>query len=155
MACANAQRLQFEKGGTSCAHFADMTILANEYMSATTHSIGADQMLSVAHAMMRKHHIRHLPVLTGGKLVGVLSDRDLRFVEALRDVDPNRVRIDDAMATDVYCIEPSTPLLEVATHMAELKCGSAVVMHSGKVVGIVTTTDLCRALADVLKKPVA
>ena len=127
-----------------------MNTTVQSYMSETIHSIGGEQMLSVAHEMMRKHGIRHLPVLHGGKLVGLVSERDLRFVEALRDVNTDSIRVDDAMATNVYCVSPDMPLAQVASHMAKFKCGSAVVMQSEKVVGILTTVDLCRALADVL-----
>lgn len=126
-------------------------ISIRDYMSTIPHSIGADQPLSVAHAMMRKHQIRHLPVLDGGKLVGIVSDRDLRFIETLKDVDPEAVHVDEAMSTDVYRVEPSMPLARVAAEMADRKLGSAVVIDNGHVLGIVTTTDLCRALAEVLR----
>jgi acetoin utilization protein AcuB len=109
-------------------------------------------MLSVAHAMMRRHSIRHLPVLKGGKLVGLVSDRDLRFIETLKDVDPEKVSVEEAMATDIYAIDPSDPLAKAASEMAERKLGSAVVMQQGKIVGILTTTDICRALADLLRR---
>ena len=56
-------------------------------MTTTPHSIGGEQTLETASRMMREHHIRHLPVLHGGKLLGVLTDRDLKFIEAFRDVD--------------------------------------------------------------------
>ena len=126
-------------------------VAVREYMSALPHSIGSDQTLGVAHAMMRKHSIRHLPVLAGGKLLGLVSDRDLRFIETFKDVDQNQVRVDEAMSVDVYQIEPRTPLARVASEMAERKLGSAVVMEGPKVVGILTTTDICRALADALR----
>ena len=127
-------------------------IPVRDYMSTIPHSIGSEQMLSVAHEMMRRHSIRHLPVLQGGKLVGLVSDRDLRFIETLKDVDPERVRVEEAMATDIYAIDPTEMLAKVAAEMAERKLGSAVVMQQGKVIGILTTTDICRALADVLRR---
>lgn len=124
--------------------------LVKDYMSAAAHSVGADQTLAVAHSMMRKYGIRHLPVLSGGRIVGVLSDRDLRFIEAFEDVDPERVKVDQAMSMDVYAVEPETPLREVAAKMAAEKFGSAVVLRGREVAGVVTTTDLCRALAEAL-----
>ncbi len=59
-----------------------------KYMSTDVQTIGDEQPMSVAHQMMRDRGIRHLPVLHQGKLVGVVTDRDLRLVETLRDVDP-------------------------------------------------------------------
>ena len=121
-----------------------------KYMSTSPHSIGADQPLSRAHALMREHGIRHLPVLTGGKLVGMLTQRDLHLVESLKNVDPEEVLVEDAMSTTVYAVSPEAPLDEVVSTMAEHKYGSAVVMHNAIVVGILTTVDVCKALAELL-----
>lgn len=122
----------------------------DKYMTVTPHSVGIDQPLAKAHELMREHHIRHLPVLSGGRLVGVLTDRDLRLVESLRDVDPRQVKVDDAMSTSVYAVAPDTPLDEVVRTMGENKYGSCVIMQNQKVVGIFTTVDLCRAFAELL-----
>ena len=122
----------------------------HEYMTPTPLTIGADQMLSQAHLMMREHGIRHLPVLVGGKLEGIVSDRDLALVEALRDVDPAMVTVEEAMSPIVYAVAPETPLDEIAAHMAEHKLGSAIVLRGGKVVGVFTAVDGLRALAEVL-----
>ncbi|MBK6530186.1 MAG: CBS domain-containing protein [Deltaproteobacteria bacterium] len=119
-------------------------------MTTTPHSIGADQTLAHAHAVMREFRIRHLPVLVGGKLVGMVTDRDLRFIETLRDVDPSKVPVEDAMVTDVYSVDPETPVDEVVREMAQHKYGSVVVMQNQKVVGIFTTVDVCTAFADML-----
>jgi acetoin utilization protein AcuB len=124
-----------------------------KYMTKSPHTIGIDQPLSQAHVMMHKHLIRHLPVLSGGKLVGVLTDRDLHLVETLKDVDPEVVAVEDAMSTSVYSIPPDTPLDEVATEMAEHKYGCAVVMDDHHhVAGVLTTVDIARALAEVLRQ---
>jgi acetoin utilization protein AcuB len=121
-----------------------------QYMTPSPHSIGAEQTLERAHVMMREHVIRHLPVLHGGRLVGMLTDRDVHLLETLKDVDPHLVTVSDAMSTSVYAVAPDTPLRDVALEMAKHKYGSAVVMHGHKVVGIFTTVDACQALADQL-----
>jgi acetoin utilization protein AcuB len=121
-----------------------------KYMTTQPHSIGEDQTMTTAHQMMREHRFRHLPVLKGGKLVGVLSDRDLHLVETLRDVDPNQVRVEDAMTASPYAVSPDSPLDEVVATMAQHKYGCAVVMQNGKLVGIFTTVDACRAFAEML-----
>jgi acetoin utilization protein AcuB len=120
------------------------------YMKTSPHSIGRDQPLARAHAMMREHHIRHLPVLEGGVLVGMLSDRDLHLIETFKGVDPNVATVEDAMSTEVYSVSPSAPLDEVASNMAEHKYGSAVVIQNNHVVGIFTTVDACSALNTLL-----
>ncbi|NOU29487.1 MAG: CBS domain-containing protein [Polyangiaceae bacterium] len=119
-------------------------------MTKSPYSIGTHDPLSKAHSLMHEHGIRHLPVLHGAELVGVVSDRDLHLVESLTEVDPSKVTVEEAMTTIVYAVAPSTPLDEVVGTMATKKCGSAVVMEAGKVVGIFTTIDLCKAFAEHL-----
>lgn len=127
-----------------------MTWLVLERMTAGAHSIAAHQPLSAAHELMRQHDIRHLPVLRGGKLVGLVSQRDLHLVETLRDVDPKAVPVDEAMTHDVFTTSPHAPLGHVAREMAQRKLGSAVVVDGGRVVGVLTTVDALHALADLL-----
>jgi acetoin utilization protein AcuB len=117
-----------------------------KYMSPAPQSIGRDQPLRVAHKMMREHHVRHLPVLDAGVLVGIVSDRDLYFVETLRDVDPNDVKVEDAMTPEPDFVAIDTPLRDVAAKMAQTKHGSVIVLDRDRVVGIFTTVDALRAL---------
>lgn len=100
--------------------------------------------------MMREYNIRHLPVLDGGRLAGIITARDIALVETLRDVNPDEVTVEDAMSEDVYTVSPDAPLDEVVGEMASRKYGSAVVMHNQKVVGIYTTVDVCSTLSDLL-----
>lgn len=100
--------------------------------------------------MMREHRIRHLPVLHGGRLVGIITDRDLGLVESLKDVDPAKVTVEEGMSSVVYAVAPTTPLADVVRAMADHKYGSVVVMVKEKVVGIFTTVDLCRVLLHFL-----
>jgi len=120
------------------------------YMTTSPHTIGRDQKLSQAHRVMREHHIRHLPVLDGGALVGVLSDRDLHLIETLRDVDPEKITIEEAMTPTVYSVSPDAPLDEVAKEMAEHKYGCAIVLDHNNVVGVFTTIDGMSALHELL-----
>lgn len=106
--------------------------------------------MSVAHRMMREYHIRHLPVLRGSKIVGIVSDRDLNMVESLKDVDPRTVLVSEAMSQDPYLVSPDAALDEVVSNMAKSKLGSAVITQHNKVVGIFTTVDACRAFSDLL-----
>jgi acetoin utilization protein AcuB len=122
-----------------------------QFMTRSPHTIGLDQTLIRAHGMMREHKVRHLPVLDGGKLVGLVSQRDLEFIESLKDVDPYEVEVSEAMTQDAYTVSPSDDLREVATKMAHHKYGSVVVMKGDDVVGVFTTVDALRALAEVLQ----
>jgi acetoin utilization protein AcuB len=100
---------------------------------------------------MHRYDIRHLPVLEGGRIAGLLSQRDVLFVETLRNVDPAKVAVEEAMTTDVYAVSPRTPLVEVVADMAEHKYGCVVVVEGAQVAGIFTTVDALRALVSVLR----
>jgi acetoin utilization protein AcuB len=127
------------------------TPLLQDFMTTSPHIIGRDQTLEAAHKIMRSNGIRHLPVLHGGHIVGILSQRDLALIETLTDVDPAKVAVDEAMSTSVFAAEPSAPLAQIAATMAEHKYGCCVAMTGAKVVGILTTVDICRALCALLE----
>lgn len=120
------------------------------YMTTSPHTIGIEQTLAHAQDTLRTHDIRHLPVLHGGKLVGVVSQRDLALIEGLKGVDATTMTVEDAMSTSVYSCSPDASLDEVVSEMAEKKYGCAVVLQNNKVVGIFTTVDVCKALSELL-----
>ncbi|MBK6690498.1 MAG: CBS domain-containing protein [Deltaproteobacteria bacterium] len=119
-------------------------------MTTSPHTIGKDQSLAHAHAILKEHRIRHLPVLDGGALVGMLTERDLALIESLSSVDPSGLHVEDAMTPLPFSVHPDSPLDQVAQEMAEKRYGSAVVVANNKVVGIFTAVDAMTALADLL-----
>lgn len=122
-----------------------------KYMTAMPHTIGSDQPLKKAHEMMREYKIRHLPVLKAGKLVGIITDRDLALVEALRDVDPNKVLVEDACSPDPYMVKTDAKLNEVCEEMSRHKFGSVLVVDNHKLVGIFTWVDALNAFSELLE----
>ena len=121
-----------------------------DYMTAVPQTIGRDQSLATARRMMLDNHCRHLPVLHGGRLVGILSDRDVGLLEAFEKVELEQATVGDAMTPEPYVVAPHASLAEVARAMAERKLGSVLVVDHGRVEGVFTTTDACRALAELL-----
>jgi acetoin utilization protein AcuB len=119
-----------------------------DYMTPAPRSIGADQSIARARAIMREHRIRHLPVLRSGQLVGLVSDRDLAWIESMEAEKREAVLVDDAMTPFPYVVPLETPLEVVAATMAQGRFGSAIVIDRHRVVGVFTTTDAMRALAD-------
>lgn len=120
-------------------------------MTPSPHTIGADQPMSEAHRVMRAHRVRHLPVLRGGRIMGIVSAGDLHLIETLQNVDPDKVLVEEAMTPEPYCVSPDTPLEEVVQTMAEHKYGCAIVCQGNRVSGIFTTVDACAAFAEYLK----
>lgn len=130
------------------------TTLVRDCMTAAPETIRAGCTLAEAHRLMRELGVRHLPVLDGGKLVGVISQRDLYLIETLKGVDPEQVRVEEAMTQDPWTTAPETPLAQVVRHMADHRLGCAVVLRGAHVAGVFTTTDAMRALIDALEPPV-
>lgn len=127
-------------------------LVIKHWMTPSPHSVGKDQTLSVAHRLMREHGLRHLPVLDHGKLVGIVSQRDLYFIESIKGVDLETERVEEAMSQEVYCVSPEMRLDEVVEEMAEHKYGCVVVVDAKKVVGVFTTTDALELLAERLRR---
>ena len=122
-------------------------LLMRQVMTPAPHSIGKDQPLAVAHELMKKYALRHLPVLEHGKLVGILTERDLLSLEAMVVLDPDGETVEDGMTQDVHTVAPDDRVKEVISDMAANKHGSAVIVEHGKVVGIFTVTDALELLA--------
>lgn len=111
--------------------------------------VSPDDPLPSAHAMMREHEFRHLPVVRGDVLVGVLSERDMGLMHALAG-DPQQILVEDAMSRDPYVVAPDVPLSKVARAMLERKIGSAVVVDGRRIAGLFTITDALQALVEAL-----
>lgn len=116
-------------------------------MTPFPYSIDASASLAEATRMIAEHDFHHLPVTDDGELVGVISQRDILVAETLA---PGELSVADIKASDPYVVDLKTPLLEVVRHMAERSFEAALVTRQDKLVGIVTTTDLARILAQVL-----
>jgi acetoin utilization protein AcuB len=128
----------------------------DRYMTRQPWTIRRTARLTAAQQIMREHHIRHLPVLEGGKLVGVVSERDLDLLGKVFREDPSDLSVEDAMTQDVYGATADTPADQVLDHMAERKLGSCVVMDRlGGVAGIFTTVDALEVFSELLRRETA
>ena len=120
-------------------------------MTHVIHSVGVDQPISVAKELLQKYQIRHLPVLDGGDIVGIVSERDLQFAKGWVESAETDLLIKDVLTADPYIVDPSQKLVDVAERMAEGRYGCAIIVDNGTLVGIFTTVDACRTLASLLK----
>jgi acetoin utilization protein AcuB len=120
----------------------------------TPNPVIVDGGLSIADAFTRMFqiHARHLPVYSRGHLVGILSDRDIAHLSAVQGVDPNRCTAEQACSPNPYVCSPDASLADVAQVLVEHRFGAALVMDSGKLVGMFTVTDAMQALVGVLRR---
>lgn len=110
-------------------------------MTLSPHTISSHETLSRAREVMREHGLRHLPVLDGGKLVGVLLQRDLQSLKTIAGVDSRVDSVGGAMVRETYAVAPGELVANVARTMAHHRYVCAVVVDRGQVVGILTATD--------------
>lgn len=121
------------------------------YMTKNVHAIDMESSLPTARRMMEEHDIRHLPVIDGSRIVGLLSERDLGKLEVFPMLSMSSISVPDAMAEQPYTVAPDTPMVEVLEVMRDKRFGSAIVAEDGKVVGIFTATDAIVHLLDALR----
>lgn len=126
------------------------TLPIRERMSPMPYTLGRDQSMSEAARRMQEHGIRHLAVLHAGKMIGVVSDRDIALVETLEGVDPEVLQVHEAMTPDPYAVQANAPLADVVEEMAQHKYGAALVLEGEKLVGIFTTIDALHLAHDLL-----
>ncbi len=126
----------------------DKTASIADFMTPMPHTVGSEQMITFAQKLMQKHGIRHLPVLHGGELYGIVSDRDLGMIAGLNEVNPDATTVEEAMTQEAYTVGKDTALFDVLREMLENKYGSAVVIEGNKIVGILTTHDALKLLVD-------
>lgn len=122
-----------------------------KYMTFLPKTIAHDQTIAQAKDLMKKIHIRHLPVTKKGTLIGILTDRDINLVLQFVDSNSEKIRAEDACSPEPYSTTPDALLSDVVRYMADHQLGSALIMDNGKLVGIFTQVDACRAIADLLE----
>lgn len=127
-----------------------------DYMTPLPVTVEVGMSLGDALDRMYTDNIRHLPVVDeSGKLIGMLSTRDVAAAAAVGGVDPFQTKVEHAMAKVPYACADDSSLVSVAERMERDRLGSAVVTKDDKPVGIFTTTDALRALrAALLGQPV-
>ncbi|MDP6721965.1 MAG: CBS domain-containing protein, partial [Pirellulaceae bacterium] len=116
--------------------------------------VESDRCETVAEAvrLMDAHQIRHLPIMTGSRLRGIVSQRDILAARLCHGDALDEMPLDSICRTDVLTVSPVAPIDQVAEQMLARHVGSAVVVDGGYVVGMFTTTDALHVLQALFAK---
>ena len=122
-------------------------------MTPFPYFVDTDDEVAEVERLMGEHQIHHVPVQQNGRVVGIVSERDLYHLgdRFLPITDRARIRAREIMADDPYIVAFDTPLNKVALEMAKRHAGSAIVLHHEKLAGILSATDICRILAEIFE----
>ena len=134
-------------------------MLVGERMSHPVISVLPSMPINEALNLMNREHIRRTPVIKDGKLVGIVSDKDLlnaspSQVTSLSVWELNylisKITVRDVMTTKVLTVQEDTPIEEAARIMVDNKIGGLPVMRGQNVVGIITETDLFKIFLELM-----
>jgi acetoin utilization protein AcuB len=134
-------------------------MFVGERMSRPVISVSPEEPINEVLAMFRNEHIRRAPVIKEGKLVGIVSERDLlnaspSSATTLSVWELNylisKVRVRDVMTKKVITVDQDTPIEEAARIMADKKIGGLPVTSAGQVVGVITETDLFKVFLELM-----
>ena len=134
-------------------------MLVGERMTHPVISVGPDVPVMDALDMLRREHIRRAPVIENGKLVGFVSENDLRNASpgqattlSVWEINylVSKITVRKVMTREVITTIEDTPIEEAARIMADHKVGGLPVLRDGKVVGIITETDIFKIMLEML-----
>jgi len=122
-------------------------------MTPFPYFVDTDAEIAEVERLMDEQRIHHIPVQQDGRVVGIVSAQDLYHLidRFLPNTDKARFRARDIMMDEPYIASFETPLNEVALEMAKRRIGSAIIVHHEKLAGILSATDICRILAEILE----
>lgn len=130
----------------------------SEIMTKNVITLNHTDELETAEQLFKSHNIRHIPVVSGDKIIGMLSYTDLlriSFADAIDEEDDsvdtvvyNMFTIEQVMAKNLVSITSNTIIKEVAEILAKKEFHALPIVDNNKLVGIVTTTDLINYLID-------
>jgi acetoin utilization protein AcuB len=118
-------------------------------------TLGPEASAAEAWGVCQELGIRHLPIIEGGRLVGLVSDRDLRDISPPRGSGGERetlgwVRLRDIMSTDLITIHPLDTIEHAAREIYDRKIGCLPVVADGELAGIITSSDMMRTLIELV-----
>ncbi len=136
----------------------EVYMYVSDWMTKKVFSIEPDDYLSDAIYLMREKSIKHVPVVKGGKLKGIISDRDIKEYSPSKATSLDiyelhyllaKTKIKEIAKTKIITTLPGTPVEEAAMIMLDNNIGCLPVLEDGLLVGIISDMDIFRALVDI------
>ena len=136
-------------------------MIAHDVMTSKPVTIGPNHSIGTALAKMRRGGFRRLPVVQNGKLIGIITDRDLRLAMnspyVLREgwYDSylmEHIEVRSCMTSNPITASSNVDLINVVELMEEEKIGGLPIVEGDKLVGIITETDLLNCLIELLRQ---
>ncbi len=127
------------------------TVVVADWMSEAVLAVETFDSINVARQLMAKHRVNQLPVVDGEKVVGIVTDRDVRdayptsmAINRSTAIDrfADTITVEDVMSHNVITVYPETPLLEAVALLKKQRIGSLPVVKKQKLVGIITRSDV-------------
>lgn len=126
-----------------------INIKVEEFTTPVLYTINYEENLDSALNIMRENSIRHLPVTSGEKVIGIVSERDI-LANYGKDWS-QFIKVEDIMSEDILTVNVNDNLGEVAFQLSSNKIGSALVLdEASRIYGIFTTTDALNALVEIM-----
>jgi acetoin utilization protein AcuB len=130
----------------------ELSVPVEEFTTPNPITATEDTTVEQMNELMNKYVIRHLPILRGGRVVGIVSDRDLRVALGLDAKEREMIRAVDIMKNDPVTVNSFEPIRKVAFEMSKFKIGSVLVNDDkDRLLGIFTVTDALNALIEILE----
>jgi acetoin utilization protein AcuB len=130
----------------------------SDWMTKKVFSVNPEDYLSDALSLMKEKDIKHIPVVKGGRLRGIISDRDIKEYSPSKATSLDiyelhyllaKTKIREIMITKVVTTAPDTPVEEAAMVMLDNGIGCLPVVDDGELAGIISDKDIYRALVDI------
>ena len=120
-------------------------MLISRLMTNSPVTVSPRDTLQAAMSLMARGKFRRLPVVEGEQLVGIVTDRDIRAHQGYL----HSTKVTAAMTSDPMTVTPKQTVEDAARLMIAHKIGGLPVVEDGKLLGVVTTTDVLRAFLSV------
>jgi acetoin utilization protein AcuB len=127
------------------------TIAVADWMSTGVLAVETFDSIAIARQLMAKHRVNQLPVLDNERLIGIVTDRDIRdayptsmMINRTDEIDQfaEKVTVEEVMTHDIFIVRPETPLLKAVSLLRKHRIGSLPVVQNQQLAGIITRSDI-------------